>query len=94
MLEIFRPEFDFIYGKAFPKGSPLVSDMSTSVLEILEGKENQEIWKKYFNNTNCNNAEMQENLNRLSLESFWGLFLITSSTSGISLVKFKGFREG
>eukprot|EP00253_Pinus_taeda_P034513 PITA_34513 len=61
-------------GFAFPKGSPLVSDISMAVLEVAEGPESQEIrkryFKKYFSNTGYNNGGLQENSNRLSMESF------------------------
>eukprot|EP00253_Pinus_taeda_P013220 PITA_13220 len=78
-------------GFAFPKGSPLVSDMSTSVLEVAEGPKSQEIRKKYFNNsTDCSSGGPQENSNRLSIDSFWGLFLITGSASAMGLLIYLG----
>lgn len=78
-------------GFAFPKGSPLVSDMSTSVLEVAEGPENQKLRAKYFNNkTDCTNGGPPENSNRLSMKSFWGIFLITGSASAMGLLIYLG----
>ena len=72
-------------------GSPLVSDMSTSVLEISESLEAHKIQKAYFSNTDYNNARSQANSNpRLSMESFWGLFLITGSASVLGLLIYLG----
>jgi ionotropic glutamate receptor len=80
-------------GFAFPKRSPFVSDISLSVLEISEGSagsESQNIRKKYFNNTDCSNAGPPETSNRLNMESFWGLFLITGTASATGLLIYLG----
>eukprot|EP01018_Ginkgo_biloba_P011714 Gb_03747 [translate_table: standard] len=75
----------------FPKGSPLLSDVLRVVLELSESKEMQIIEKKWFNKTTCYTKQgAQLDLNRLSMESFWGIFLISGTASVITLVVYLG----
>eukprot|EP01018_Ginkgo_biloba_P014874 Gb_39753 [translate_table: standard] len=75
------------FGFVFPKGSPLVPDMSRAVLSLSEDKEMQGIQSKWFNNnTACTNPGGKVVPNRLSMESFWGLFLITGTASIVALI--------
>ncbi|GLJ24186.1 hypothetical protein SUGI_0461310 [Cryptomeria japonica] len=75
-------------GFVFPKGSPLLSDISRAVLSVSEDKEMQKIEKMYFNDTLCASPGAVVDSNRLSIYSFWGLFLITGTGSLIALVEF------
>lgn len=64
-------------------GSPLVSDVSRSILNVTEGKKMAQIEKKWFvDKTTCPDSSTLISANSLGLESFWGLFLIV----GIAMV--------
>ncbi|XP_031483731.1 glutamate receptor 2.7-like [Nymphaea colorata] len=71
------------FGFAFPKGSPLVSDISRAILNVTEGEQMAKIEKEWgmSNKTECANVETEKISSSLSLSSFWGLFLITGTTS-------------
>lgn len=75
-------------GFAFPKGSPLLSDISRAVLSLSEDKEMQQIETKWFNNTGCTDSGAKVGSNRLSMGSFWGLYLITGSVSLVAVTIF------
>ncbi|KAM7459660.1 hypothetical protein LguiA_036654 [Lonicera macranthoides] len=71
--------------KAFPRGSPLVSDVSRAILNVTEGEKMIEIEKIWFTqNTTCPDTSFSSN--NLGLESFWGLFLIAFIASISALV--------
>ncbi|GLJ41435.1 hypothetical protein SUGI_0857640 [Cryptomeria japonica] len=72
----------------FPKGSPLVSDISKAILNLSESTEMQEIRKRWFNSSEskCNAESGGLESNRLSLNNFWGVFLLTGCVSFLSLV--------
>ncbi|XP_072978881.1 glutamate receptor 2.8-like [Typha angustifolia] len=70
------------FGFAFPKGSSLVSDLSRAILNITEGDEMSEIERKWFGDqSSCSSQDDPLTSNSLSIESFWGLFLITGTAS-------------
>ncbi|GLJ24196.1 hypothetical protein SUGI_0461440 [Cryptomeria japonica] len=75
-------------GFVFPKGSPLLSDISRAVLMVSEDKEMQKIEAMYFNDTLCASPAATVDSNRLSIYSFWGLFLITGTISMLALIEF------
>lgn len=77
-------------GFVFQKGSPLVSEISRSVLELSESAEMQRLQNKWFNMTECTKPGAQVDSNRLSMESFWGLYLITGTASIVALLLFLG----
>ncbi|KAH9313521.1 hypothetical protein KI387_022148, partial [Taxus chinensis] len=75
----------------FRKGSPWVSEISRSVLKLSESADMQRIQNKWFNMTACitqSGAPVESN--RLSMKSFWGLYLITGTASVVALVSFIG----
>ena len=73
--------------QVFPKGSPLVPDISRTILKVTE-----EIDKKlYRNKTTCPDQNNSASSDSLTLESFWGLFLITGITSTSALILFLVF---
>ncbi|KAM4122559.1 hypothetical protein ACB094_01G093000 [Castanea mollissima] len=75
------------YGFVFPKGSPFVSDVSWAVLNVTEGKQMKEIEKKWLGDqSDCPSSNTQVSSGSLSLESFWGLFLIAGITSLSALI--------
>ncbi|XP_062098386.1 glutamate receptor 2.7-like [Humulus lupulus] len=72
---------------AFPKGSPLVQDISRAILEVTEGKKMKAIEELWFKkDTNCVDPNNKFSSNSLGLESFWGLFLIAGVASSLALV--------
>uniref|UniRef100_A0A0C9S6M2 Glutamate receptor n=1 Tax=Wollemia nobilis TaxID=56998 RepID=A0A0C9S6M2_9CONI len=75
----------------FPKGSPLVSDISKAILNLSESKEMQTIRERWFNNSKIKcNANTKDSVlvesNRLSLKNFWGVFLVTGCVSSLTLI--------
>ncbi|MQM10952.1 hypothetical protein Taro_043851 [Colocasia esculenta] len=77
------------FGFAFPKGSPLVPDLSRAILNITEGDKMVEIEKRWFGDqSNCPSKDSDLTSGNLSMASFWGLFLITGIASVASLLVF------
>eukprot|EP01018_Ginkgo_biloba_P026530 Gb_20613 [translate_table: standard] len=75
------------YSFVFPKGSPLVSDISRAVLNLSESKDMQRIRDQWFKiSKSCNTEGSRVDSNRLNLKNFWGVFLITGSVSLLALV--------
>ncbi|KAM0943352.1 putative periplasmic binding protein-like I [Dioscorea sansibarensis] len=73
------------FGFVFPKGSPLVPDVSRAILNISQGTKMAGIEKKWIGYEN-KRQEQDSPLNsqRLNFRSFAGLFLITGLTSIIA----------
>lgn len=70
------------FGFAFPKGSPYVADLSRAILNLTESDEMSSIERKWFGDADgCAAQGSQFTSERLSFDSFWGLFLITGATS-------------
>ncbi|XP_011012861.1 PREDICTED: glutamate receptor 2.8-like [Populus euphratica] len=77
------------FGFAFPRGSPLVPDVSRAVLNMTEGDKMKEIENAWFGNqSNCPDSSTSVTSNSLSLKSFWGLFLIAGVASLLALIIF------
>ncbi|KAL5570001.1 hypothetical protein UlMin_026576 [Ulmus minor] len=75
------------FGFVFPKGSPLVQDVSRAILYVTEGENMKKIENKWFGTqSNCTEPNTQFSSNSLGLESFWGLFLITGLSSLFALL--------
>ncbi|KAL6345761.1 hypothetical protein AAG906_017506 [Vitis piasezkii] len=76
------------FGFAFPRGSPLVQDVSRAVLNVTEGDEMVKIEKEWFGKkTSCSDDNGSSiSSNNISLDSFWGLFLIAGVTSSLALI--------
>ncbi|KEH35890.1 glutamate receptor 3.2 [Medicago truncatula] len=77
------------FGYAFPKGSPLVADISRAILNVTQGDRMKTIENAWLKKTSCldSNTEISSN-NSLGLESFWGLFLIAGIASLLALLIF------
>ncbi|KAF7830388.1 glutamate receptor 2.7-like [Senna tora] len=69
------------YGYVFPRGSPLVADISRAILNVTQGEKMKTIENGYFKNSNCPENDTSVSADNLSLESFWGLFLIAGVAS-------------
>ncbi|CAL5037232.1 unnamed protein product [Urochloa decumbens] len=75
------------FGFAFPIGSPMVHDVSQTVMTPAVQEEMARIERKWFGNTGaCESKSSGINSSRLSFSNFGGLFLITGMTSGIALL--------
>ncbi|XP_022731763.1 glutamate receptor 2.7-like isoform X2 [Durio zibethinus] len=77
------------FGFVFPKGSPLVADVSRAILNVTQGDKMEQIQKFWFNNEGvCPDFNPSVSSNSLDLESFWGLFLIAGVASISALIIF------
>ncbi|MCD7465567.1 hypothetical protein HAX54_001568 [Datura stramonium] len=78
------------FGFVFPKGSPLVPDVSRAVLKVMEGEFMNNLIQKYFGNeTDCPQKDgMAITSDSLTLDSFKGLFLIAGVSAGSALLVF------
>ncbi|XP_073158633.1 glutamate receptor 2.2-like [Henckelia pumila] len=65
------------FGFVFPIGSPLVRDVSRSILNITESTKMAEIERKWLGDrANCKDQSSLDSPRSLGLRSFWGLFSI------------------
>ncbi|KAL9996903.1 putative periplasmic binding protein-like I [Helianthus debilis subsp. tardiflorus] len=81
------------FGFAFPKGSPLVHDVSKAILQVTE-KQMMNITNHWFKeNANCDQQQKgtQMKIEGFGLDSFKGVFLIAglSSTSALLIFVFR-----
>lgn len=61
-------------------------------MEVIENDEMQQIENKWFSKkSNCSDPTLIPSHNRLSVSSFWGLFLIVGVTSLLALLVFVAF---
>ncbi|OWM78566.1 hypothetical protein CDL15_Pgr002733 [Punica granatum] len=75
------------WGFAFQRDSPLAVDLSTAILQLSENGDLQKIHDKWLSNSECTPA-ISDDQSRLSLDSFWGLFLICGIASFLALAVF------
>ncbi|EPS72720.1 glutamate receptor, partial [Genlisea aurea] len=77
------------WGFAFQRDSPLAADLSTAILQLSENGDLQRIHDKWISPNGCSSTQSnQSNENHLSLNSFWGLFLICGIACVIALTVF------
>ncbi|KAA8526498.1 hypothetical protein F0562_008299 [Nyssa sinensis] len=76
------------WGFAFPRDSPLAVDLSTAILQLSENGDLQRIHDKWLKRGGCSTQANQIDASRLSLDSFWGLFLICGIACFLSLTVF------
>ncbi|GLT27199.1 hypothetical protein SLA2020_022160 [Shorea laevis] len=76
------------FGFVFPRGSPLVADVSRAILNVTESFRIGDIQNARKKQTNCPDSSTLASTNSLSLGSFWGLFLIAGVISVLALVYF------
>ncbi|GAB4825160.1 hypothetical protein Ancab_008035 [Ancistrocladus abbreviatus] len=76
------------WGFVFQRGSPLAVDMSTAILQLSENGNLQRLHDEWLKKTGCSTTADQVEENRLSLKSFWGLFLICGTACILALVVF------
>ncbi|KAJ6697695.1 GLUTAMATE RECEPTOR 2.9 [Salix purpurea] len=76
-------------GFVFPKGSPLVPHISRAILNVTEGDKMEKIENASFGKkSSCPESSTSISSNRLSLKSFWGLFLIAGLAASVALIIF------
>uniref|UniRef100_A0A2P2JPH6 Glutamate receptor n=1 Tax=Rhizophora mucronata TaxID=61149 RepID=A0A2P2JPH6_RHIMU len=76
------------WGFAFQRDSPLAVDLSTAILQLSENGDLQKIHDKWLTHNECSMGIGQVDESRLSLKSFWGLFLICGIACIIALIIF------
>ncbi|CAK7354102.1 unnamed protein product [Dovyalis caffra] len=77
------------FGFVFPKGSPLVPDISRAILNVTEGEKMKQIEDAWFGKkSSCPDSSTSVSSNSISLDSFWGLFLIAGLAAFSALIIF------
>ncbi|XP_018678694.2 glutamate receptor 2.7-like [Musa acuminata AAA Group] len=77
------------FGFVFPKGSPLVPDVSRAILNLTDGDSILQIERKWFGDQNaCLKQGSIISSDNLSFRNFWGLFMITGVVSTCALFIF------
>ncbi|GFP79543.1 glutamate receptor 3.4 [Phtheirospermum japonicum] len=76
------------WGFAFQRDSPLAEDLSTAVLQLSENGELQRIHDKWLSRAGCSTQTDVVDDNRLSLKSFWGMFLLCGVACFLALTVF------
>lgn len=82
--------------QAFPKGSPLVPDVSSAIVSLTELNRTEAIRNFWLGDgTDCASNDISVNSESLTLESFKGLFLIAglSATSALCIFLVNFLRE-
>ncbi|XP_031736480.1 glutamate receptor 2.2 isoform X2 [Cucumis sativus] len=76
------------FGFGFPKGSPLVPDISRAILEVAESDRMREIENAWFKKVQeCSISDASKlSSTRLSIGSFWALFVIVACVSAVSVI--------
>ncbi|GLT69881.1 hypothetical protein SLA2020_419950 [Shorea laevis] len=74
------------WGFAFQRESPLAIDMSTTILKLSKNGELQKIHDKWLSRKACNTKGTKQDVDRLPLKSFWGLFLLCGSACFLALL--------
>ncbi|XAR73067.1 hypothetical protein NMG60_11019927 [Bertholletia excelsa] len=74
------------WGFAFARDSPLAVDMSTAILSLSENGDLQKIHDKWLKKKSCGSQSSQVESDQLSLNSFWGLFLVCGIACFLALL--------
>lgn len=76
--------------QAFQRDSPLAVDLSTAILQLSENGDLQKIHNKWLTDNECSIdlSQADGDGSRLSLKSFWGLFLICGIACFLALTFF------
>ncbi|MED6203635.1 hypothetical protein PIB30_001333 [Stylosanthes scabra] len=96
LLQIYCSKYTMIepkfktggFGFVFPKGSPLVSDISRAILNVTQGDKMKTIENAWLNGSSCPESSAQVSSASLGLESFWGLFLVIGVSCALALMFF------
>ncbi|KAL8194071.1 hypothetical protein R6Q57_026313 [Mikania cordata] len=74
------------WGFAFPRDSPLATDMSTAILKLSENGELQRIHDKWLMRSACSSQGTKYEVDQLELASFKGLFMICGSVCFLAFI--------
>ncbi|KAL5201509.1 hypothetical protein ABZP36_035863 [Zizania latifolia] len=74
------------FGFAFPRGSPLTSDVSRGILNLTSSNRMVELEKQLYGDTTCPDKNDSQNSSSVTLHSFLGLFFITGASSLLALI--------
>ncbi|KAF3440257.1 hypothetical protein FNV43_RR18541 [Rhamnella rubrinervis] len=74
------------WGFAFPRDSPLAIDMSTAILKLSENGNLQRIHDKWLMRSACSSEGAKQDVDRLQIKSFWGLFLLSGLACVLALL--------
>ncbi|CAI9292777.1 unnamed protein product [Lactuca saligna] len=76
-------------GFVFPKDSPITDDVSGAILSLLEEGRIIDMENQWLDTSqNCSSSDSGVESERLSLDNFWGIFVISGATSTLSLLLF------
>ncbi|XP_078157752.1 glutamate receptor 2.8-like [Carex rostrata] len=81
------------FGFVFPRGAPLLQDLSRAVLSVTEGDEMTLIERKWLGDSDTctsSSTSVSSSSSSLGFRSFAGLFIITGSVSGLMLLIYIG----
>ncbi|KAM7521916.1 hypothetical protein LguiA_011818 [Lonicera macranthoides] len=91
-IKTFLAKYSTNYAMAFQKGSQLVFEISRRIVKQREGGKLMMIEKKWFKSHKSTIIKYQNSLTNsrtLSLDSVWGLFIITGVSFALALLWFK-----
>ncbi|TVU09626.1 hypothetical protein EJB05_43112, partial [Eragrostis curvula] len=74
------------FGYAFPRGSPLTSEISRGILELASNNTMAQLEENLYGDTQCPEKDDSQTSSSLSLHSFLGLFIITGASSLLALI--------
>ncbi|XP_015889581.4 glutamate receptor 3.6-like [Ziziphus jujuba] len=74
------------WGFAFPRDSPLAIDMSTAILKLSENGNLQRIHDKWLMRSACSSEGAKQDVDRLHIKSFGGLFLLSGMACILALL--------
>lgn len=79
--------FLWFVDQVFPRGSPLLHDVSEALLNVSESGKLRELENSMLSSEKCEDTETEDDeTSRLSPSSFWVLFIITGGTSTFALL--------
>ncbi|PNT64648.1 hypothetical protein BRADI_4g30880v3 [Brachypodium distachyon] len=74
------------FGFAFPRGSPLTSEISREILRFASTTKMSELEKALYGDNPCPDKDDSQTSSSLTLHSFQGLFIITGASSMLALI--------
>ncbi|XP_058197502.1 glutamate receptor 2.7-like isoform X1 [Rhododendron vialii] len=77
------------FGFVFQKGSPIAADVSKAILQLMENGTLKRLEEEWLTpSAECRNSQTDKNIDVLSFQSFWGLYLFSIATSSICFMLF------
>ncbi|KAI8525629.1 hypothetical protein RHMOL_Rhmol13G0245300 [Rhododendron molle] len=77
------------FGFVFQKGSPIAADISKAILQLMEDGTLKRLEEERLTpSAKCRNSQTDKNIDVLSFQSFWGLYLFSIATSSICFLLF------